>query len=153
MEYSKFWKIYKMIKLKQDIYEFIKCQLFVGHPVYVHFGELNDLRYFAACYFAAHILHNRALWELFTVVGSIELVGTQTHFLSCDLKAAYIKVHRCLIRELMLYKSELRHNAAEAIKYISFAKDVGAVDYSTINEMYQEISLKFQEPQLSGKVR
>ena len=34
----------------------------------------------------------------------------------CGLKAAHLNVQHCLIQELMLYKFELGHNAAEATK-------------------------------------
>ena len=39
-----------------------------------------------------------------------------------DLKAVEMYVHHWLIREIMLYKYELGHNAAEALKTIFVRK-------------------------------
>ena len=51
----------------------------------------------------------------------------------------------------MLYKFEMGINAVEATKNICYVKGEGTVYCH--NQMCQEILLRFQEPQWSGKVR
>ena len=56
------------------------------------------------------------------MIGRIMVYGALTyctllHFM-CDLKATQMNVQCILIKELILYKSELTHNAAETFKNI-----------------------------------
>ena len=48
------------------------------------------------------------------------------------MKATQMNMQHSLIWELMFYKLELGHNAAEAIKNICYAKSEGKVDHSTL---------------------
>ena len=64
------------------------------------------------------------------------LVGALTHCALlhsvCDFKAAQMNVQRSLHWELMLYESELSHNAVEVIKNNCCAKSDITVDYSIV---------------------
>ena len=40
----------------------------------------------------------------------------------------------------MLYKFELGHNTAKAIRYIYCAKDEGTVDYNTVTRWFKEFN-------------
>ena len=51
----------------------------------------------------------------------------------------------------MLDEFELNHSAVEATKSLYCAKCEGAVNHN--NQIFQEISIRLQEPRQSGKVR
>ena len=75
-------------------------------------------------------------------VNSIVVVGALTrcsllHFV-CDLKAALMNVHRCLIREFMLYYFEVGQNAAETTKNICWAKGEDTVDHSRVTRWFKK---------------
>ena len=57
------------------------------------------------------------------------------------MKAAHINMQHNLTQELILYKFELDHNAAEATKNIRCAKREGTVDHITITRWFKKFYL------------
>ena len=78
------------------------------------------------------------------MIDSIMVVGVQTCcallHLVYNLKVAQMNMQYSLIWELMLYKLELDHNAAEATKNICCVKGDGTFDHSTITKNFPQVS-------------
>ena len=58
----------------------------------------------------------------------------------CDFKSHTDEREKSLIWELRLYKFNLDHNAADAIKNICCEKGEGAVDYSTVSRLLKNLN-------------
>ena len=83
-------------------------------------------------------------WKLPAVVGSIIVNGALTRCAllhpKCDLKDTQMNVKSRVIQELLLYMFQLGHNAAEATKTFSYAKE-GTVDHSIVTRWFKKFRL------------